>query len=178
MDSSTEYCRQSLEKNDYSQYLLSLFASHSKRPALWAIGALKVLLENIPGSVSEPTLGYMRLTWWRDQIGILEQGGLTKGQPVLQALKNQADAGNFVYADLKEFVNDYETLIEHPEAPFVSENFQKIIAKILGDDYARYHKMDHHLASLEEKYQGTKWQGRIPFLAFRLWLKSFFNLNQ
>ena len=160
-----EYCRLSLQRHDYDHYLISLFMPVKKRPALWVLGAFKQVIETIPASVSDPALGYMRLTWWRDQIAILEQGGLTKGQPVLAAIKQNLPH----YAILIDFINEHETLIDNPEMDFVSATYPKLLQEILGPDYPRYQKLQNKLTRILQRHHGTRWEYNPPFLAFRLW---------
>lgn len=160
-----EYCRKSLEKSDYDHYLISLFMPIHLRPALWTIGAFKNVIETIPGLVSDPALGYMRLTWWRDQIKILEEGGLTKGQPVLASLKQYTPH----YANLTAFINEYERLVENPKADFSSSVYPDLLGKILGPHITKYRKLENRLTQILKKHHGSKWEHNPPFLALRLW---------
>lgn len=49
-------------------YLSLLLAPVSARPALQALFALEAELVQVPARVSQPTLGQIRITWWRDQL--------------------------------------------------------------------------------------------------------------
>ncbi len=171
-----EYCRQTLIKADYYHYLISLFMALEKRRALWVVGAFRQVIETIPSSVSNPALGYMRLTWWRDQINTLEQGGLTKGQPILSAIKHylhpRESMDPSIYKLLTDFIDDHEALIENPEASIVSVSYAKLLEKILGSDLLRYKKLEDDLTDIMKKYHGTKWENDPPFLALRLWIKN------
>ena len=178
MDSSLDYCRKSLERSDYHHYLISLFMPAGKRPALWTLGAFKQVIETIPQSVTEPALGYMRLTWWRDQIALLEQDKLTRGQPILSSLsviaREQRDRGNpDIFQQLKTFINDHEILIENPETDFISAIYPKLLEQILGPDFIKYRSLEHKLTTILKRYHGDKkWEKNPPFLALRLWLAS------
>ena len=169
MDSNLEYCRKSLERSDYDHYLISLLMPADKRAALWTLGAFKNVIETIPDSVSEPALGYMRLTWWRDQIELLEQGGLTKGQPILASIQQHVQN----YDALKDFINEHETLIETKDENFVSTTYPKLLEKTLGDKITKYRKLQNKLTAILKSHHATKWEHNPPFLALRLWLGSF-----
>ncbi len=171
MDSDLEYCRLSLERNDYSHYLISLLMPEDKRAALWVMGAFRHVIISIPKLVTDPTLGFMRLTWWRDSIGVLQNGGSLKGQPILAALKNHCD---FVdKSDLVAFINDCERLIEKPNEISSSLAYDTILKKILDDDFRKYLKIENCAERLLQKHAGTKWHIKPPFLALRLWAASF-----
>ncbi len=176
MPSDLEYCRQSLIKADYHHYLISLFMPENKRPALWVLGAFRQVIETIPESVSDPALGYMRLTWWRDQIAILEQGRLTKGQPVLSAIKQNLHPCEGrdpdAYVLLINLINEYEVLIENPDGDFNSTIYPVLLEKILGPDFPCYRKLEDKLTQILKSHHGTRWENNPPFLAFRLWLKN------
>ncbi len=177
MDSSLDYCRESLERSDYPHYLVSLLMPAGKRPALWTLGAFRNVIESIPASVSEPALGYMRLTWWRDQVDLLAKGEVTKGQPVLHAIsvmaREQRDRGNQGFLDdLKNFINEQESVIENPHAEAASAAYPDLLEKILGNDFTRYRALEDKLTAIMKKHHGTKWERNPPFIALRLWLAS------
>jgi 15-cis-phytoene synthase len=53
---------------DRDRYLADLFAPESVRPHLFALHAFDVEVSSIRAKVSEPTLGEMRLEWWRQAL--------------------------------------------------------------------------------------------------------------
>jgi phytoene synthase len=81
----TETIRTFLRSRDPDHYLTALFAPRHARIALTALYAFNAELARIPDLVSEPTLGEIRLQWWRDAVGTLESGGVT-GNPLADAL--------------------------------------------------------------------------------------------
>lgn len=170
LEKELEYCRQSLMKTDYDHYLISLFMPLKKRQSLWVLGAFREVIETIPLSVSDPALGYMRLTWWRDQIAILERGGLTKGQPVLSAIQSHLSNYNL----LSDFINEHEAIIETPEAAFNSTVYPKLLQLVLGPDFARYQTLETKLTEILKSHHGTKWERNPPFLALRLLMANLF----
>lgn len=71
------------------------FARTEDQPRLEALFALQLEIRRIPGAVSEPPLGEIRLQWWRDALDeiIAAQSGVGKvrAHPVIEALhKNDA----------------------------------------------------------------------------------------
>ena len=69
------YCAGQVRRHDRDRYLCALFAPAAAQEALFALYAFNVEVARIPALVSEPTLGLMRLQWWRDIIkGVLAQG--------------------------------------------------------------------------------------------------------
>jgi phytoene synthase len=67
---------------DRDRYIADLFAPESARRHLLALHAFNVEVARIRDVVSDPTLGEIRLQWWRDAI-LQDAGG---GHPVATAL--------------------------------------------------------------------------------------------
>lgn len=65
---STAYCAEMLCRQDHERYLTCLFAPASARPALFALYAFNLEVAKTPDVVSEPTIGLVRLQWWRDAV--------------------------------------------------------------------------------------------------------------
>ena len=73
-----------VRRADRPRYLATLFAPAEVRDDLFALYAFAAEVARIPDLVSEPTLGEIRLAWWRER---LEAGGAEgEGSPVLAAL--------------------------------------------------------------------------------------------
>ncbi|ODA68737.1 All-trans-phytoene synthase [Methyloligella halotolerans] len=70
---------------DPDRYLATLFAPAAARDALFALYAFNAELARIADEVSEPTLGEIRLQWWRDAMRVAVSGERT-GNPVADAL--------------------------------------------------------------------------------------------
>lgn len=70
---------------DGERFLCAMFATESKRAALLALLAFNLEISRIPELVSEPSLGQMRLQWWRQTIDDLYAGN-TPDHPVARAL--------------------------------------------------------------------------------------------
>ncbi|HAT35390.1 MAG TPA: squalene/phytoene synthase family protein [Rhodospirillaceae bacterium] len=79
------YCRDLVREAAHESYVTSLFAPADRRPALWAIFAFNHEIAKTRETVSETTLGEIRLQWWRDAIGEIYDGSPRRHQ-VVQAL--------------------------------------------------------------------------------------------
>jgi phytoene synthase len=84
MESYLEFCRKSVQGYDSDRYLASLFARDPS--ALWAVFAFHHEIAKTRFVVSEPTLGLIRLQWWRDEIDKIYAGVAYAGGEVLSAL--------------------------------------------------------------------------------------------
>ncbi len=78
-------CAQAVRAADYDRYLSVLFAPREKRDALFALYAFNFEVSKTAEAVSAPTLGLIRLQWWREAIeGIYE--GRPRKHEVIAAL--------------------------------------------------------------------------------------------
>lgn len=72
-DMSSEV-REAAMRAEPDRYLAATLAPRDQRPALAAIAAFAAELARIPATVSEPTLGDIRLQWWRDTLTAARTG--------------------------------------------------------------------------------------------------------
>jgi NADH dehydrogenase [ubiquinone] 1 alpha subcomplex assembly factor 6 len=75
-----------LKLYDRPRYLCSLFAPAPKRAALQAVLAWNLEIARIAETVSEPMLGHIRFTWWRETLEELFAGKPPRKHPVVEAL--------------------------------------------------------------------------------------------
>lgn len=78
-------CSETLKPLDYDRYLACLYAAPDDRLPLLALHSFHAELGRIRESVSEPMLGEIRLTWWREAIESIADGKV-RAHPVIQAL--------------------------------------------------------------------------------------------
>ena len=78
-------CAAELRRLDYDRYLTALFARRPGRARLIALYAFNQEIARTAEMVSEPTLGAIRLQWWREAIEDAYQGRI-RDHPVPQAL--------------------------------------------------------------------------------------------
>jgi phytoene synthase len=74
-----------VREGDPDRYLATLFAPSSARDDLFAVYALNVELARIGERVSEPSLGEIKLQWWRDALARAGTGEAT-ASPVADAI--------------------------------------------------------------------------------------------
>ena len=78
-------CAEMVRAADYDRYLSVLFAEKEKRAPLFALYAFNFEVAKTAETVSEPTLGMIRLQWWREAIeGIF--AGTPRRHEVVMAL--------------------------------------------------------------------------------------------
>ncbi|WP_319531920.1 squalene/phytoene synthase family protein [uncultured Cohaesibacter sp.] len=62
------FCQEELKRTDPVAHFIALIAAEKNRPALMVLYAFLAELKRIPRQVSEPTMGEIRLQWWKDVI--------------------------------------------------------------------------------------------------------------
>ncbi len=82
---SADYCHELVRQGDKDRYLSTLLAPDAKRPQLLALYAFNIEIARIRETVSEATLGEIRLRWWADTIEAA-YAGERQGHPVIEAL--------------------------------------------------------------------------------------------
>lgn len=82
---SADYCHELVRQGDRDRYLSTLLAPDAKRPQLLALYAFNIEIARIRETVSEATLGEIRLRWWTDAIEAV-YAGEPQGHPVIAAL--------------------------------------------------------------------------------------------
>ena len=121
-EKAADYCADLVRMYDRDRYFSTLFAAAEKRNALFALYAFNIEIARIREAISEPTLGEIRLQWWREAIAKI-YAGETDNQPVITALaraikggklpevafQNLIDARTFdLYDDPMPSLNDLE----------------------------------------------------------------------
>ena len=67
---------------DNDAYMAVLAAPKPAQDFLLALFSLRAELNSIPAKVTQPTIGLVRIVWWRDRL----EAGETKAHPILEAL--------------------------------------------------------------------------------------------
>lgn len=125
----SDACAQTLRQLDYGRYLSCLFASPADRGILIALHSFNAELGRIRESVSEPMLGEIRLTWWREAIEGLTEGKV-RSHPVIQALSEPISSGRLEAAALNAMI-EARIADVYEEAP-KDEAALKLYAKQTG----------------------------------------------
>ncbi|GAW19196.1 hypothetical protein ANO14919_086800 [Xylariales sp. No.14919] len=68
VDKARQYCIAQLRQSDYDSFLIRSFIPASRRDAYDAFRALNLELVRLPELVSNPTIGQLRMQFWRDAI--------------------------------------------------------------------------------------------------------------
>jgi 15-cis-phytoene synthase len=114
-----DYCQDLVRRQDEDRWLAAGYAQGDAKRRLLALYAFHIELRNIPGAVSEPPLGEIRLQWWREALQEIRDGKRPRAHPVVEAL---ADAG---LADEK-FEDAIERAIDAAARPLYGEGFTAI----------------------------------------------------
>src|SRR5262245_24843071 len=78
-------CAEQARAGDRERFLPTLFASEPARSDLWAALAFNLEIARTRETVSEPTLGEIRLQWWQESIDATYEG-TPRAHPVVRAL--------------------------------------------------------------------------------------------
>lgn len=84
-DTDRSSIRALVRQFDRERYRAALFAPQPLQDHLLSLFAFNIELSRIPEQVSDPTLGEIRLQWWRDALSEAASGRRT-GHPVADAL--------------------------------------------------------------------------------------------
>lgn len=87
-----DYCFDLVRRADKDRFLSALFAPDQRRGDLLALYAFNVEITRIREQVSEPTLGEIRLEWWRGELDRVFAGE-PGDHPVLQCLAGAVETG-------------------------------------------------------------------------------------
>lgn len=75
-----------VRQHDPDRFFMTLLQPAAVRPALWVLLAFHYEVAKTREVVSEPTLGYMRLQWWREALEKLYAGHPAPTHEILQPL--------------------------------------------------------------------------------------------
>ena len=75
-----------VRRHDRDRFQTALFAPAVRREALFALYAFNYEIARVRESVTEPTLGRIRLEWWRENVAAAYQAGAVRRHPVAEAL--------------------------------------------------------------------------------------------
>jgi phytoene synthase len=68
MAQALSYCGEQVRRYDHDRFLTALFVPAARRDDLLALYAFNLELAKIRETVTEPTLGRIRLQWWRETL--------------------------------------------------------------------------------------------------------------
>src|SRR5215471_18978915 len=75
-----------VRRRDHDRFQTVLFAPAARREALFALYAFNCEIASVRDKVTQPTLGRIRLEWWREGIAAAFENGLVHHHAVVAAL--------------------------------------------------------------------------------------------
>lgn len=94
---------------DFDRYLSALLAPAHVRDGLLTLAAFHGEIARIPASIREPTMGAIRLQWWRDALEA--PAGEATGSPIADHLRQMIAAGGLSRARVGSIIDAYEELL-------------------------------------------------------------------
>lgn len=113
LDSHIAACAEIVRRHDRERYLVSLFAGPRDRAGLFAILAANHEIAKTAEVVSEPTIGLIRLQWWREAFDGIEAGAPRAHEVVLPLTA--------VAARHPEVLDDLRRVVDVREADLAGE---------------------------------------------------------
>ncbi|HEY3911714.1 MAG TPA: phytoene/squalene synthase family protein [Stellaceae bacterium] len=105
-----------VRRHDRDRYQTALFAPAARREALFALYAFNYEIARVRETVTEPTLGRIRLEWWRENIAACYDRGPVRHHPVAEALALTIRDRNLTRAHFDRLIDARETDF-HAEPP-------------------------------------------------------------
>src|SRR5262245_31656475 len=106
-----------IRTSDYDRYLAALFARAKAQSHLFALYAFQHEIAKIAETVSQPTLGLIRLQWWRETVVDIYEGRVRE-HAVAQAFAQAVKAHALPRAIIEAMIDAREADLE--ETPFAS----------------------------------------------------------
>ncbi|KAI0317787.1 Squalene/phytoene synthase [Amylostereum chailletii] len=107
------YCKEFVRKHDYESYLLSQFFPRDKQPGYFALKAFYVEQATLQDTVSNATIGKMRMQFWRDAVK-----GITDGRPphhpIALALYDVSKTSTLAPYHLKRIIDARDAELDSP----------------------------------------------------------------
>lgn len=144
-----EVCRVLAARHDRERYLPGLFVPADRRSAWFAVLAANHEIAKTAEVVSEPTIGHIRLQWWRESLDGIEAstprrhevvmplaGAAERGLLDIEAMRAIIDARE---TDLEsDPVEDLDAMIDYAER--VGGSLHGALARVLGGDEGPPHR--------------------------------------
>lgn len=121
-----------VRRQDRDRYLSTFFAPDAKRPHLMALYAFNAEILRVRDTVSDPTLGLIRLQWWRDTIAGIYAGNAAPAYAVAEALAHAIAEGQLPQQALLDLVTAHEFDLFHDRMPDLTA-----LEAYMGEAYSR-----------------------------------------
>jgi phytoene synthase len=124
------YLESHVKTFDKDRYLCTLFAGNDYREALFALYAFNIEISKIAEIVSDPILGFIRFTWWRESIDLIYQN---KPRPdeISQGLSKAIKSFYIPKELFDEIIFGYEIELEYT-MPESVDKFEEYASKTSG----------------------------------------------
>ncbi len=112
MSENLPYTGTMARQYDPDRFFLTLLQPATVRPALWALLAFNYEVAKTREVVSEPTLGFMRLQWWREAVERICNGAAAPAHEVLQPLAEAIRAHELPFSLFDQLITAREFDLE------------------------------------------------------------------
>lgn len=123
-------CAAIARRHDRERYLACLFAPAERRAALFAVLAANHEIAKTAEVVSDPTIGRIRLQWWRDSLDGIE-AGTPRAHEVVQQLAEAVTRDGRILDRLRAVVDAREADLDG-EAPETLDDLEAYAADTAG----------------------------------------------
>ncbi|KAJ2808867.1 NADH dehydrogenase (ubiquinone) complex I, assembly factor 6 [Coemansia guatemalensis] len=118
--SDIEYCRQLVLKNDYDNYLVSLFSPKQAREAVWGVRALNVELVRVGDKTTSQAAAQMRYKYWDTAVRSLYSSNPTQ-TPVTRVVYDAIQRFGISKTWLRRLVSERERTLAQPKFATVAD---------------------------------------------------------
>lgn len=124
-----EFCRQTVQNEAPDLYVIAMMAKKpAQTAALWSVFAFAHEIVKTPYMVSEPTLGLIRLQWWRDELDKLYAGQPVAAGEILRALTDMRAVYDVQKAALTALIDACECEVRGAPPPTTPKDICTYIA--------------------------------------------------
>jgi NADH dehydrogenase [ubiquinone] 1 alpha subcomplex assembly factor 6 len=106
-----------VQRHDRDRFQTVLFTPAARREALFALYAFNYEIARVRESVTQPTLGRIRLEWWRENIAIAFESGPARHHIVVEPLTAAIRELALTRADFDRLIDARETDFEEDPPP-------------------------------------------------------------
>uniref|UniRef100_A0A4X2LEN5 NADH dehydrogenase (ubiquinone) complex I, assembly factor 6 n=1 Tax=Vombatus ursinus TaxID=29139 RepID=A0A4X2LEN5_VOMUR len=128
------YCVELLRKRDYEGYLCCLLLPAEARSSAFALRAFNVELAQVKDSVSQKTIGQMRMQFWKKAVEDIYSGN-PPHQPVAIELWKEKNLDDTAYRNIQEL----ETYAENTQSSLLYLMLEVLGIRDLHADHAASH---------------------------------------
>ena len=141
MTPSLRDLRARVRAEDYDRYLCAQFAPSPTRPGLLAAAGFACEVAKIPARVKEPTMGRLRVAWWRDALDRAAAGNLPAhpAEAALAMIEDRSRAWPLLTAVLDACDRGFESDAMAAPAADIAAATQRAWLAVLGVDDAGAH---------------------------------------